>query len=405
MRIEKTVRDLYWLYRRLLINSLCYILAPFCRHDRTTDIRNARRILVMAQDGKIGDFILLSPFLKALRKTLPDSYIALGVSTKTFQLAENCPYADKIIKLPDQKPHSLISKLIRNFILARELIAPENFDAAILTVDNIDYYLASFMIFFAGIPSRIAYGRETFGLHPRKKDLQLDLLLTLPLRFHPDKLHQTEIFLNILDELGLEYIQEPPEIWYSKDALSRAGEILKEINREKRPLWGLCISAAASKRNWPLENYATLVKCLSEKYKPFWLFTGLPEDSAYFEKIFHGLDPNAAVNLAGKINLQVLFLLLKESDLFIGPDSGLAHIAALASKNLVEISCHPVSGSPYSINSPERFAPKGNNIIIVRPAMPMDDCTFECTATVPHCIKNVQVSDVAEAIARCIKVF
>jgi ADP-heptose:LPS heptosyltransferase len=88
---------------------------------------------------------------------------------------------------------------------------------------------------------------------------------------------------------------------------------------------------------------------------------------------------------------------LERCALFIGNDSGCAHLAAaMACKTLV-ISRHPRNGDPNHFNSPVRFAPQGREVRVLQPASGRDECTDACRVVQPHCILQVTVEDVAAA--------
>jgi heptosyltransferase-2 len=79
------------------------------------------------------------------------------------------------------------------------------------------------------------------------------------------------------------------------------------------------------------------------------------------------------------------------------------HIAAAAGTPVVEISCHPNGGDPLHPNSPERFGPWQVPHRILRPEHARDGCVTSCRAPVAHCIENVQVDVVIEAIESLLK--
>jgi len=89
--------------------------------------------------------------------------------------------------------------------------------------------------------------------------------------------------------------------------------------------------------------------------------------------------------------------LLKRCRLYIGHDTGAMHIAAAVGVPVVEISCHPKTGSPYSWNAPERFGPWGVPCRVLRPERPLPPCREECDAREPHCITQITAEEVLEA--------
>lgn len=392
-----SIRDLYWRYRCLVINALCVLLG--CS-EKTLVPDKIRKLLVLSSEGMIGDFVLMSPFLKELRRLLPETSITLTVPGKVYPLAANCPHVNRVIVLPDRSIRSLLSKIMKNILFARRVLRPEEFDAAILTTDNVDYYLATFMIYFAGIPVRIGFGNENSGfLHKRKSDLMLENLFNIRIPFRNEIIHQKDIFLQLLEPFGTAGRSVTPEIWGKEDDAAFSAGFFQELNSRNgngRPYFAIGISAAALKRDWGIANYKKFIEMADAKYNPFWIFIGPGSDGSKYATIFDGI--SNSFNAAGRFSLTELYSVLKNCVLYIGPDSGPAHIAAASGCRVLEISCHPEGGSIYSINSPERFGPVADNVRIVRPSKAEEGCSDECRSFRQHCILNISPGDVLTAL-------
>lgn len=391
------IRNLYWFYRRLVINSVCLL----CGRSEVAQIpEKPGKLLVLAPEGMIGDFILMSPFLKELRKLLPDTSITLAVPGKTYPLAVNCPYVNETMLLPERSIRSLLSKIVKNIIFGRNILRPKKFDAAILTTDNVDYYLGSFMIYSAGIPIRVGFGNdESTLLHSRKADLMLENLFNIRIPFKENIIHQKDIFLQLLEAFGPSGNQAEPEVWESEGDTIKAVNFFKELESEntgKRPYFAIGISAAALKRDWGQDNYKKFIAVATEKFDPFWIFVGPESDRLKYDVVFDGIDNSS--NAAGKFSLTELHAVLKNCSVYVGPDSGPAHVAATSGCRVLEISCHPEGGSIYSINSPERFGPVSGKVRIVRAAKAAPGCSDECCRLEAHCILNITVDDVLNGL-------
>ncbi|MCL6621940.1 MAG: hypothetical protein K6T55_07525 [Syntrophobacterales bacterium] len=74
---------LYHIYRRIPSN---YNLS-----------RNSLEKIIIIRLDEIGDLILTSPFIRELRRNLPNSYITLVVKPETYNLLEKCPYIDELL--------------------------------------------------------------------------------------------------------------------------------------------------------------------------------------------------------------------------------------------------------------------------------------------------------------------
>lgn len=404
--MTKYLRDFYWFYRKIILNILAFLLAPFPVLLSPEKFARSKRILVISPDGMIGDFILLSPFIRELRRLMPESYIALAVPDKIMPLASNCPYVNEVIQLPSLGRTEFIGGILKNIVFGRFFLRKFKFESAILTTDNFDYKFGSFAIFGASIPLRIGYGRENAAfLHPRKTEVCLDRLLSCRIPFVSDSLHQSEIYLNILRFLFPKEViaTGKPEIWVAESDRESCKLKCAELfaRYQGRLFIVIAISSSSPKKNWPLACNAELVRLLSARFNPVFLFIGLKEDSQCFKEIFESNQD--AYDLCGKLTLRELFCMMKKADLFIGPDSGPAHVAAAAGVSLVEISSHPLPGRAAAIGSPERFGPMSEHSVIIRPAKALSPCKDECLSLSAHCILNVSTEAVFNAVCSIIK--
>lgn len=83
-------------------------------------------------------------------------------------------------------------------------------------------------------------------------------------------------------------------------------------------------------RRWPAENFIVLISILASKYPDIkFIFIGSRVEKEYVDNIFSQLSPKYrnVVNLAGELSLEELLVLLGDSLLFLGNDSGPLHLA------------------------------------------------------------------------------
>jgi ADP-heptose:LPS heptosyltransferase len=88
---------------------------------------------------------------------------------------------------------------------------------------------------------------------------------------------------------------------------------------------------------------------------------------------------------------------LEQYDLFVGNDSGTAHLAAAMDCPTLVISRHPRAGDPNHANSPARFAPRCSRYRVLQPAHGEGDCTNACRLSKPHCIELVTAETAADS--------
>ena len=70
------------------------LIAPF---ENYMNVKSSDRILITQTGGWIGDMILLTPALRALKRAYPQSHLTLLIRRLVAALMETCPYVDEVI--------------------------------------------------------------------------------------------------------------------------------------------------------------------------------------------------------------------------------------------------------------------------------------------------------------------
>ena len=123
------------------------------------------------------------------------------------------------------------------------------------------------------------------------------------------------------------------------------------IAAEDKPL--VVISPCSSQRarnfrNWPVENYAAVIRHLEAQHGARVVLTGGPSplEKDYGAKLAAG---TTALDLVGQSTLKQLAALIARADLVICPDSGPAHMATALGTPVVGLyaSSNPARTGPY----------------------------------------------------------
>ncbi len=160
-----------------------------------------KRILVVRTD-RIGDVLLSTPVIKALRDNYPDAFIAMMVSPYAKDIIEGNPYLDEVIVFDKDTKHK---GWWRSFKFSRYL-KKKKFDLALILHPTNRVHLVTF---HAGIPRRIGYNRKCGFLltdkigHTKqfgeKHELEYNLDLIRCLELEP---HDKHLFMPIIGGLG-----------------------------------------------------------------------------------------------------------------------------------------------------------------------------------------------------------
>ncbi len=122
---------------------------------------NNPKILIRAANW-IGDAIMTTPVIRALKKNYPDSHISILAKPWVIPVFDNNPYIDEIILFDDKKTHKKgfgflrLAKDLRKYKFDISILMPNSFSSALIT-------------FFAGITQRVGYNTDAIGF---KKSLE-----------------------------------------------------------------------------------------------------------------------------------------------------------------------------------------------------------------------------------------
>lgn len=161
-----------------------------------------RRILLIRLDG-IGDVVLFTPFIRAIRQAYPKSEITLIVQPMVYNLMEACPYIDRLLVYDWSEysgaPLLAICKHAREY--AQEQGLAGQYDIALNPRWDIDYYGAGALAYFTGASCRVAWS-EHVSPHKAKINCGFDEFYTTTL-IDKHVCHEVEHNLQFLTQLGV----------------------------------------------------------------------------------------------------------------------------------------------------------------------------------------------------------
>ncbi len=266
---------------------------------------------------RIGDIVMTTPAVSALRKGLPSARISYVVEKPYRELIQGNPHIDCAIVLP--RPMG-----IKNFWNTVRKIRKERYDAVI------DFHggpTASLLTLFSGAGRKIGY-------KIKYKSFVYDT--KLPRSGETRHLHSVENHINLAKALGIEVADSYPLLLPepSESEKKKVHKFLSALNREGSKVVVLHIGAGNEYREWGVSNWKKLVSLLIKKQKTIIVLIGSSEDEGTAGEILDK-HPAFVFSLAGKLNLRELKELIARASLYVGPDSGPMHIAASTSTPIV----------------------------------------------------------------------
>ncbi|MFA4983755.1 MAG: lipopolysaccharide heptosyltransferase II [Candidatus Omnitrophota bacterium] len=336
--------------------------------------KDFKRILVVRTD-RIGDVVLSTPVIRALRDSYPHAYIAMMVSAYAKDVVEGNPCLDEVIIYDKEAEHK---GWLGSFKFARNL-KKKRFELALILHPANRAHLVTFI---AGIPMRVGYDRKLgFLLSDKVKHLK-----------HLGQKHELEYNLDLLRYLGIEAddkktfmpIKAESERWVEN-------VLLKEGVKPADKLLALHPGASCPSKIWPSGRFAEVADKLSLKHGLKVIILGGPKDAVLAGRLA-GQMRTKAFNLAAKTSVSQLASIIRRCRLFISNDSGPVHIASAVGTPVISIFGRSQEGL-----SPRRWGPLGLKDRILHTKVGCIEClAHNCTKDFA-CLKAIGVDDVLAA--------
>lgn len=338
-----------------------------------------KKILLVRTD-RIGDVILTTPAIRALRKHFPASYLAMMVQSYTADVIKNNPYLNEVIIYDKGGRHKSILASLK---FANDL-ARKKFDLVFIFHPT---NRVNIITFLAGIPERIGYNKKFGFLLTRKiKDEK-----------YKGEKHEIEYNLDIIKIRGVGAFEKEPEIFLSDEDKQYAEKFLEENQLNGNvPIVALQPGASCPSRRWPVENFAEMGMKLKEFSPVNFMIIGGNEESFLLEELKRLLGGKAII--VQGMDLGKLAAILKQASLFISTDTGPAHIAAAVKTPGIVIFGRKQPGL-----SPRRWRPWGNTQVIFHRDVGCDICLAHNCDKGFKCLKAVTPQEVFKAAQKIVE--
>jgi heptosyltransferase-1 len=269
------------------------------RDGSRTDPSRFRKVLLIRL-RRIGDIILTTPAVRALRTALPRAELVYVVEEPYRKLVEGNPDIDRIVAVPKGAAR-------REFLALACALRKEGFDAVI------DFHggpRASLLALLSGAKVKAGYAVKYRGLF---YDVRV------PRAPEQGRIHSVENHVNLVRALGVEVGEIPGLV------LPRGQAPILDL-QGCGPYIVLHIGAGNRFRYWGTDNLVRLVRLLGEAEGTRVALIGGAEDKAAEAEIL-GRVPGT-LSYVGALDLAGTAELIRQATVFVGPDSGPMHIAA-----------------------------------------------------------------------------
>jgi ADP-heptose:LPS heptosyltransferase len=364
---------------------------------------SAVRSIIVFRLDQLGDLVLTTPLFRELKRLYPEASVTAvvpraykAILTTNRNILEILPLQELKAKWLPGRARWLATVLWFYWHNLRQ----RQFDLAISPRWDVDERLATLLCVLTNASKTVGFSTQASAAK-RKLNRGFDAAFDLVVPPGPVK-HEVDRNLAIVELLGGKIESRRLDISLTGNDRKFANELLTHHDR-RQVLVAIGIGGRAASRKWPLQRYAECVARLNQQRDVQPVIVCSREEDAQASELSVML-PVPPYILSG-IPLRAVCAVLERCDLYLGNDTGSAHLAAAMDCSTVVVSKHPLGGDPNHANSPERFAPICARYRVVQPVAVQGECVASCHSAEAHCIRGVTVDRVAAAAAELLAQF
>jgi len=340
-----------------------------------------RRLLVMRLDN-IGDVILLSPALRALRRALPQAAITLMASPAGSQAAPLLPWIDDLIvhrAVWQDVSHRLPQDPVREMAFI-DTLRQRQFDAAVIfTSFSQSPYPPAHVCYLAGIPVRLGQSAAFGGG-----------ILSDWVKPQPDDTHQAERNLYLLESVGFRVPDRHLELHVPADVQETADALLRRRGLDPdAPFILLAPGASCPARRYPPHRFAAVVQLLAAQTPWPIVVVGSEREKPLFAPILADDLGGRVISLVGETSVPELTAVIRRASVVVANNSGPLHMADAFGRPIVVL----YSGTEFETQWQPRRSPAR---LLRRPTVCSPCYRFQCPYNL-ECL-NIPPEQVAAAV-------
>ncbi len=363
-----------------LLSQIKFLLEDKSGSAHEKEGKQYHRILIVRTD-RIGDVLLSTPVIYALRHKYPQAYISIMVAPYAKDIVDGNPYLDEVIVYDKEAKHKSV---FRSLKFANRL-KKKKFDLAVILHPTNRVHLLTFL---AGIPERLGYNRKLGFLLTRRREHTKQ----------EGQKHEAEYNLDLLGDLGITGsardlfmpIRDESEQWV-EDLFAKEG--IKDTDK----ILAINPGASCPSKVWPAKRFAQVAGELARRYNFKILILAGPKDMHLADTIAQEIK-GKSINLSGKTSVSQLASILKRCALFISNDSGPVHIASALGTPVISIFGRNQPGL-----SPKRWGPQGSRDKYLHKEAGCIQCLAHNCIKEFACLKAISVEDVLAAAESVLK--
>ena len=327
--------------------------------------------ILLIRLSSLGDIVLTTPAIRAVRANFPNAYVAMLVAKQSADVLRENPHLDEIITFDRLAKDKDTGEMWRTVRLLRE----RKFT---LAIDLQRKVRTEMLMYLSGATERVGKG----------------WLCTTRVHEQGNK-HATAHYLDLLQAVGISGEDPKLELFLAEPEHRDAVQRLKTAGVVDAGLKvGLFPGAGWKLREWMPERFAAIGDRLVQHFNANVLIFGGQRESELVQTVA-SLMQTRAIPFAGNLQIRQLAACIEQCDLFITNDTGPMHIAAAVGTPTVSL---------FGPGNHIRFQPLGTLHQTIRYAVPCSPCkqfTDKCKDNI--CMKGIGIDEVWHSISRVLE--
>lgn len=373
--------------RDSLITAACRLLSALFRlASRSPGPKRPPRSLLVIKPCCLGDVLLATPALAALRAAFPAARLVLAVGPWARPAVSDNPHLSRLL---DCGPVGSGGYGLRDYLRLVQRIRQGRYDWCFV-LDRSP--LITLLPYLAGVPHRV-------GLDSQGRGFSLTVKVPCP----PNR-HEAELYLDAVRALGVEPAHRGLEFYPSGEDRGYVACLLQNIPGPRvviHPGGGSNPGATMPHKRWPADRYGSLARRLVQRGVRV-VLVGAPSDQAVVAQVKRaaGEGLEGLYDLAGRLTLGQLAALCEGADLFIGNDSGPLHLACAMGTPVVGLfgPTDPRRYGPYTTHGAALWA--GPRCPSAAQAGRLRPCADPACTAEPQCLADLSLEEVWTAVER-----
>jgi lipopolysaccharide heptosyltransferase II len=326
--------------------------------------------IVVIDWSMIGDLIMLSPCIAALRKAYPEAHLAVLGTPASIQTYRSHPDVNELI--PYDRSHG--DWHVPSFMDAVRRLRAGHFDLGYIFHNSIG---SALMAKLGGVRQRIGYRFEG-----------RDLLLTGKVRIPEERMHLMEVKANLLRASGID-VEEPLREEIHVDEAQAGAWVREKLGPNfgrTRPVIAVSVGSTVEHKRWSAQSLNAFLNMFPVNSADF-IFVGSPAERPMYEGVYSY--NNTVVDLVGQTTIEELAWVIDFVDLFVGPDSGPVHMAVALDKAVVAL---------FGPSDPRRCGPHNfDKAEVIRSEEICADCERRLGRSMHQCLHTIPPEQIYKA--------